>query len=177
MMPDGDRFELVNGQLVERNMGAESSWVAGQIHSRINVFAMERNLGWAFPEGTSFQCFPDDAERVRKPDVSFVARGRLPNETPPRGHCRVPPDLAVEVVSPRDLYYEIDEKVQDYLDAGVKLIWIANPDRRTLRVHRLNGAGADLDESGIASGEDILPGFTCCVGEFFPPRRSVPSPS
>ena len=53
MMPDGDHYELVNGALVERKMGAESSWVAGRGHSRIDAFAEQHALGWAFPEGTS----------------------------------------------------------------------------------------------------------------------------
>jgi Uma2 family endonuclease len=169
-MPDGDRYELVNGNLVERKFGAESSWVAGRIHSRLDTFVESRGLGWVFPEGTSYQCFPEDPEGVRKPDVSMIARGRLTNETPPIGHCRIAPDLAVEVVSPHDLYYEVDEKVELYLRARVKLVWVVNPRRRTLRVHRLEGPITDLNESDAVSGEDVLPGFTCRVSEFFPPH-------
>jgi Uma2 family endonuclease len=142
MMPDGDRYELVHGNLVERKKGAEQSWVAGRIHPRLDAFIEPHGLGWAFPDGTSYQSFPDDSEEVRKPDALFVARARFPDETSPRGHCRVAPDLAVKVVSPRDLYYEVDENVEY------------------------------LNDSGIVSGNDVLPGFTCRVGEFFSPRTT-----
>ncbi|MBW3597261.1 MAG: Uma2 family endonuclease [Planctomycetes bacterium] len=170
-MPDGDRYELVDGQLVERKMGTESSWVAGEVHRHVGNFVVHHRLGWALPEGASYQCFPDDPERVRKPDVSFIAGARLPNATVPRGHCPIAPDLAVEVVSPRDSYYEVDQKVHEYLAAGVKLVWVVNPDSRTLRVHRLGGATSDLSETDAVSGEDLLPGFQCRVSEFFPPRQ------
>ena len=153
-------------------MGAAASWIAGRIHSRLDSYVEQRNLGWAFPEGTSFQCFPDDPDRVRRADASFIARGRLPNETLPRGHCRTAPDLAVEVVSPNDLYYEVDQKVREYLSAGVKLVWVVNPDSRTVRIHRLNGPPSDLGENDTINGEDVLPGFVCRFAEFFPPRAS-----
>jgi Uma2 family endonuclease len=166
-MPDGDKYELVNGKLVERNMGMESSVVAGRIFFRIIAFVEQHALGIVAPEGTGYQCFDNDREGVRRPDTSFVAIGRLPNDAPPRGFCRIPPDLAVEVVSPNDTYYEVEEKVQEYLEAGVKLVWVVNPDNRTLRVHRPDGTPTDLDENEIVSGEDVLPGFTCRVGEFF----------
>jgi Uma2 family endonuclease len=169
-MPDGDRFELVDGKLVERDMGMESSVVAGRVFLRIGAFVEQHHLGWAAPEGTAYQCFEDDRERVRKPDASFVARGRFPNDTPPRGHCRIAPDLAVEVVSPNDSYYDVEHKVQEYLAAGVKQVWVVNPDRRNVRIHRLDGTTTDLDENDEITGEDVLPGFTCRVGEFFLPR-------
>ena len=170
-MPDGERYELVGGQLVERNKGTESSWIAGRIHSRLDAFVEEHQLGWALPEGTSYQCFPDEPDRVRKPDVSFIARGRLPDETLPRGHCRTAPDLAVEVVLPNDLYLEVDQKVHEYLAAGVRLMWVVNPDNRTLRIHRPTGSPPDLTENDQVTGEDVLPGFSCPVVDFFPPRR------
>ncbi|MBW3596832.1 MAG: Uma2 family endonuclease [Planctomycetes bacterium] len=170
-MPDGDRYELAGGQLVEREMGAESSWVAGNVHTHLNNFVLQHELGWALPEGTSFQCFPDDPERVRRPDVSFIARGRLASDILPRGHCRIAPDLAVEVVSPRDSYYEVDQKVSEYLAAGVQQVWVVNPDNRTLRVHHLNGPLSHLNENDVVSGEDLLPVFGRRVGDFFPPAR------
>jgi Uma2 family endonuclease len=151
-------------------MGAESTLITTRVLLRIGAFVEQRGLGWPASEGMSYQCFPDDPEKVRRPDVSFVARGRFPNERPPRGHCRIAPDLAVEVVSPNDSYYDVEQKVQEYLSAGVKLVWIVNPDRRNVRIHRLDGTTTDLDENDEITGEDVLPGFTCRVSEFFLPR-------
>src|SRR5437588_9655570 len=76
-MPDGDLYELVDGQLVERNMSAWSSYVAGRIYSPMAEFADENRRGWVFPEGTSYQCFPKSPGKVRKPDTSFISLDRL----------------------------------------------------------------------------------------------------
>ena len=48
-MPGGDRFELVDGQLVERNMGQVSSWVGGETLAVLREFVREHKLGWVFP--------------------------------------------------------------------------------------------------------------------------------
>ena len=111
-LPDGDAYELVGGELMERKMGARSSFIAGEIHYRLKDHCRSRRLGWVFPEGTSFQCFPHDPDKVRRADVSFIRFGRLAREQLPEGHLRTVPDLAVEVVSPHDLAYDVDSKVE-----------------------------------------------------------------
>ena len=165
--PDGDAYELVGGELVEREMGAKSSYIAGRIYARLDRFCDDQHLGWAFPEGTSFQCFPDDVDKTRRADVSFIRFGRLPREQPPEGHIRLAPDLAVEVVSPNDLAYDVDSKVEDYLHAGVRLVWVVNPMTRTVRVHRSDGPGATLRADDELTGGDVLPGFHCPIRELF----------
>jgi Uma2 family endonuclease len=165
--PDGDAYELVGGELVERKMGARSSFIAGRIFANLDRFCDDQRLGWVFPEGTSFQCFPDDRDKVRRADVSFIRFGRLPRELPPEGHIRIAPDLAVEVVSPNDLAYDVDGKVEDYLQAGVQLVWVVNPVTRTVRVHHPNGPGATLRADGELTGGDVLPGFRCPIRDLF----------
>jgi Uma2 family endonuclease len=164
---DGDAYELVGGELVERKMGAKSSFIAGKIYARLDRFCDDHRLGWVFPEGTSFQCFPDDLDKVRRADVSFLRFGRLPREQPPEGHIRIAPDLAVEVVSPQDLAYDVDNKVEDYLQAGVRLVWVVNPATRTVRVHYADGPGATLRADGELDGGDALPGFRCPIRDLF----------
>jgi Uma2 family endonuclease len=171
-LQDGENYELVGGELVERKMGAESSFVAGAIFAILWPFCQTHRLGWVLPEGTSYQCFPDDPRKVRRADVSFIAFGRLPEEKLPKGHIRIAPDLAVESVSPNDLAYEVDEKVEEFLAAGVKLVWVANPATRTVRVHRADGPGTMLRAGDEMTGEDVLPGFRCRVSDFF----VVPAP-
>jgi Uma2 family endonuclease len=173
-LPDGNRYELVDGRLVEHNMGYLSSWIAGTIHALLWTFCRAQNLGWVAPPGAGFQCFPGARNLVRRPDVSFIRRGRLPDERLPEGHVRIAPDLAVEVVSPNDTYYEVEGKVRDYLTAGVPLVWVVNPQTRTVRIHRANGSLADVRESEELTGEDVVPGYRCRVGEFFPPPDSSP---
>jgi Uma2 family endonuclease len=175
-LPDGDHFELVDGKLVERNMGAQSSYVGMRLGRLLANFCEEPFAGWVFPADTSFQCFPNRPNLVRKPDVSFVRRGRFPNETLPEGHVRLAPDLAVEVVSPNDLFYEVEQKVAEYRSAGVPLIWVVIPPTRTVLIRRNNGTAGEVGESGELDGEDVLPGFRCRVAELFQPGGAGPLP-
>src|SRR5262249_42594845 len=123
-VPEG--YELVDGQLRELAMGAKSSWVGGALYALLHDHCSQNNLGWAFPQETAYRGF-GKRKSVRKPDASFIRKGRLKNEELPEGDLRIAPDLAVEAVSPNDTVYELDEKVEEYLAAGVRLVWVINP--------------------------------------------------
>jgi len=172
-MADGDRYELVDGHLVERDMGLQSSYIGARLSYLINRSSEEHPYGWILGADCGYQCFADDPDRVRRPDVSVIRLGRLPNEAPPVGYVRIAPDLAVEVLSPNDLAYETDRKVEEYLRAGVRLVWVVNPDTRTVLIYRGDGTIAGLREHDELSGEDTLPGFRCRVGELFMTPRQV----
>jgi Uma2 family endonuclease len=169
LLPEGKHCELVDGELREREMGAESGWIAGRLATRLSLFIEQTGLGWVFPADVGYQCFPEDPDRVRKPDVSFVRAGRFPGDQIPRGHIGIPPDLAVEVVSPNDLFHEVWRKVEEYRRASVRLIWVVDPDARAIEIVRGDGAVSRLYEANELTGEDVLPGFRCRVGELFPP--------
>ena len=170
-MPDGDRFELVNGELVERNMGWESEWIASNLQVLLGSFCIQHRLGYVNGSNAGYQCFevvfPDDPNRTRKPDVSFVTANRLTPGDLPKGHCEIAPDLAIEVISPHDLYSEVETKVDEYLQAGVRLVWVINPRTESVRVHRANGSVQDLTSRDQLSGEDVVPGFGCSVSQLF----------
>ena len=165
-MPDESDFELIDGQLLERKMGAESSWVGAQLILLLGEFNRSHRQGWVFSSDCGYRCFANP-NTVRKPDVSFVRFGRLPGETVPSGWIELAPDLAAEVLSPHDLEYETDQKIEDYLSAGVRLVWIISPESRTVLVYRANGSIVGLREPDELSGEDVLPGFTCRVADLF----------
>jgi Uma2 family endonuclease len=74
----------------------------------------------------------------------------------------------VEVISPGDLAHEVAEKIEDYRQAGVALIWVIEPELRIVDVYRMNGVNSRLREADELSGEDVLPGFICRVAELFP---------
>ncbi len=167
-MPDGERFELVNGQLVEKSMSGLSSWVGGETLRRVGNFVLEHQLGWVFGSDCGFQCFADAPKKVRKPDVAFVAKSKLPHG-PSDGHMRVPPDLAVEVVSPTDWWSELDAKVEEYLAAGVRSVWVVSPRTRIVHVYRAGNQVLRLREQDELTEPDILPGFHCRVGDLLPP--------
>ena len=157
-------------------MGARSSHVGGELAYLLKVFNHTTPVGWVLPADASYQFLPDRPNLVRKPDVSFIRLGRLPNEELPNGHIRLPPDLAVEVVSPNDLYYEVEEKVREYRQAGVRLLWIVVPPSRSVLVRRLDGTITEAHEGDELSGEDVVPGFRCRVADIFhvPARAQQP---
>jgi Uma2 family endonuclease len=179
-MPGGENFELVNGRLVERHrtsrsievedhMGFLSDQIAGRLFQRLANFCDEHPLGWALlPNSGGFQGFPDSPRLVRKPDVAFVRYGRFPGEQLPPGHAHLAPDLAAEVISPNDLYEDVNEKVEEYLRAGVRLIWVISPRNYTIHVYRANGSAFVLREGEELDGEDVVPGFRCPVRDLFP---------
>jgi Uma2 family endonuclease len=166
--------ELVDGRLEELNGSALSSLVAGELSRRLGNHANPANLGWVFPADAPFRCFPWDPGMVRRPDVAFVRRDRLSPERLIEGFVPVAPDLAIEVVSPNDLASRLARKLRDYRRAGVRLVWVIDPESRTAHVHRPDGTALDLDEEGVLDGEEVLPGFQCRLGDLIP--EGVPAP-
>lgn len=164
-LSDGMNYELVRGELVPRRTGAEASWVGGQLHLVLANYCKANGAGWVMPSDAGYQCFTDDPSKVRKPDVSYIAAERIGGL--PEGHFRIPPDLAAEVVSSAETYCEVEDKVDEYLAAGVKLVWVINPPNRSIRVHRPDGTVSDLRQADELNGEDVLPGFRCPVAELF----------
>src|SRR5438105_8085345 len=139
-MEDGHRYELIDGQLLERHMGARASRIGLKLMSRVDQFVDPHGLGLVFPADCGYQIFGENANRVRFPDGSFIRRGRLPNDEPPDGHIRVVPDLVLEVISPNDEACELDQKIEDYLTAGIRLIWVVYPSTQRVMVYRSGGS-------------------------------------
>lgn len=172
VMPDEDRYELIDGILVERPpVGNESDWIAGELQAILRNHVRAARLGWVFGSESGYQCFPDDPNRLRRPDVSFVRFGRFPDERIPKGYARLAPDLIVEVVSPNDLAEKVEEKVQDFLSAGVRQVWVVDPESRAVHVRRPDRSATSLSGDDELTGEDVVPGFLCRVVELFPPSE------
>ncbi len=172
--PKQKDFELVDGQLVERHMGFESSHIAGRLFGLLFVFNEVHRLGWLQISDCGYLLPLLGRDTVRKPDVSFVSFQKLPAAQGfPIGFPAIAPDLAVEVLSPNDLAYDVESKINDYLQAGVKLIWIINPAGRSVQILRQDGSSGRLLESDDLDGEDLLPGFRCKIASLF----QVPQPA
>jgi Uma2 family endonuclease len=161
--------DLVHGQLVEReSMGYESSVIGMLIGGLLLAYAKTILPGHVSGSDGGFMIFPDDPGRVRFPDVAFTRKDRLPGGEPVRGHSTTAPELAVEVVSPNDNAVDLLAKVDDYLKAGVPMVWIVNPHSRNVQVLHHDGTGRILGAEDTIEGGDVLPGFRCRVAEFFP---------
>ena len=166
-MPGGESYELVDGRLVEKHMGAESDRIALRLGGKLDQFCTANGLGYVFGAQTGYRCFPNRPRLVRKPDVSVVLRGRFADGQVPKGDITICPDLAVESVSPNDTYEEIEAKVEDYRQAGVRVVWVISPESKTVVVRRSDKTAATLDTTDTLSGEAVIPGFTCPVADLF----------
>lgn len=172
-LPDEKNYELVEGRLVERKMGAESGLLEIEIGGRLREWARAVG-GHTIGSSGGFQCFPDDNSRVVRPDVSYILPGRL--ETVPKGWVKIPPDLAIEIVSPTDSFSELAEKVADYLSVGVRLVWVIDPTLQEVQVHRLHGRPEILHGDDDLGDRAVLAGFSCRVAELFGNRGVAPVP-
>ncbi len=99
--------------------------------------------------------------------MSFIARGRLTRAQYREGHVRIPPDLAVEVVSPHDRVNELEDTIQEYLTAGVRLVWVVHPTNKTATVYRQNRTATHLGPEDSLDGEGVLPGFRCALADLY----------
>jgi Uma2 family endonuclease len=161
-------FELVNGEMKELGMSARSCRVGGKVYHQFENHSLQHNSGWAFPPETGYRCFAADRSLVRKPDASFIALNRMTREQyEEEGYIDIVPDLVVEVISPNDRAADVEEKLAEWLGAGVKVVWIINPESRTIRIHRRDGESAFLRSSDTLSAHDVLPGFSLPVAELF----------
>ncbi len=169
--PLDKRFELIDGEVVEVSP-------AGGVHMRIvarlvNVlegFVEQHDLGLVTGDGLGF-ILRRDPDLVRVPDVSFVPWEHVPDEGIPVRFWEGPPTLAVEVVSPDDRATEIRAKVQHYLEAGARLVWILWPDQQAVTIYASDGAVRELGPEEQLDGDDVLPGFVTRVGALFEIRH------
>ena len=145
--------ELVRGRLrVMTPAGEEHGLVAMNIAFRLASHVRERGLGFVYAAETGFH-IERNPDTVRAPDVAFVTSERRVSR---RGFHEIAPDLAVEVVSPGDRATEVDEKVRDWLAAGTRLVWVADPASRTIVPHR---AGSSPRSFRVG---DSVPATTSC---------------
>ena len=169
---DDKLFELVDGQPLETQMSDLAQLVADNLKDMLVLWAAPDRLGRSFVEAT-YQCFPHQPGMVRRADVSYISSGRLAGYEWTHSHLSIAPDLAVEVVSPNDNVYDLDRKINDYFRAGVRRVWVINPDLKIVRVHRGPGDIAELVGDVELSDPIVLPGFRCSLSALFA-RPSAP---
>jgi Uma2 family endonuclease len=158
--------ELVEGTLVEKPMGFEESQIAMLIGTFLNIFVLPRNLGIVTGEAGTVRLFPG---LVRIPDVAFTSWDRLPNRKLPKKPIpALAPDLAVEVLSRSNSKAEMTRKLGEYFEAGVRLVWIVDPRKRTARVYTALDQSVLIKEGQSLDGGDVLPGFVLPLSKLFP---------
>lgn len=166
-IPD-KHVELVRGVLVVRE---PPGYRHGDVTARITKALMDvvdaKGLGRVLAAETGFK-ISADPDTVRAPDVAFVSSVRLP-DAEFLGYLALAPDLVVEVLSPSDRPGETLAKVGDWLNAGSRLVWVVDPDRRVARVYRQDGSETLITERAKLNGEDVVPGFECSLDSILSP--------
>jgi len=163
--PEG-RWELVDGELVEMApSGRRATRVGVAIARHLGNHVVSRGLGEVSGADGGFVLFPG-REVLRVPDAAFVRAERLV-EADEDGFFRLAPDLAVEVISPTDRMAEVLAKVAMYLEAGVRLVWVADPISRTVTVYAADRSPTVLGEGDELDAGEVLPGFRVAIAELF----------
>lgn len=164
---DGKRYELVEGELREMApAGARHGSVAITLAILLGQYVRENRLGMMLAAETGFR-ISRNPDTVRAPDVSFVARERVPPDGPPEGYWELAPDLAVEVVSPNDTAADVQSKVQMWLESGVHLVWVVYPDTRSVVAYESLKEVSVLTDRDALSGGEVVPGFESPVAGIF----------
>jgi len=164
---DGGRFELVEGVLQEKSLnGGQHGEISGIIAARIWLHAWGHRLGTVYAAGTGFY-ISRNPDVVLAPDVAFVHAGRLPEDRDRRKFVEVFPDLVVEVVSPSEQPGDVTNKVQRYLNAGTRLVWVVYPAQQTIAVFRADRTWDTLQGDAELDGDGVLPGFSLPLAEMF----------
>jgi Uma2 family endonuclease len=157
--------ELVDGTLVEKPVGYRESVIAIALAGFLRAFVIPRNLGVVTGESGMIKLF---AALVRIPDVAFASWSRLPGgKVPIEPVPRLAPDLTVEVLSASNTPAEINRKRGEYFDAGVRLVWIIDIEKRTVSVYTAPDFPVALTELDTLDGGAVLPGFSLKLSELF----------
>ena len=164
---DVERYEVIEGVRAEREpMGAFETVLASWLCHLINTFAVGRKLGLAVNE----VLFILDVHRDlrRRPDVAWVSYARWPEPVVARTAAwNVIPDVAVEIVSPTHLAEEIDNKITDYFQAGVRLVWVFYPDSGRVYVYQSPTQVTVSERTDTFDGGEVLPGFRLPIAQLY----------
>ena len=157
-------YEIVDGQPEEKEMGgARHGGVGTRLIIRLGGYVEAQRLGSVYGPDTTFQI----GQNERLPDVAFITAARIPADGEPEGIWPIAPDLAVEIISPNDLYERVNSKVREYFAAGVRQVWLLSPEHRTVTIYHSSTQAKILSEADELVGDDMLPGFHCRISELF----------
>ena len=166
-MGDIGPCELIEGRIV---LMSPTGFAHGNYElnfgEHLKRFVKQKNLGRVVvgEVGIYTRRNPDTA---RAADVAFISNERLAQQTKRSGYLDVAPELVVEILSPDDRWQEVTQKLREYFAAGVRLVWIADPDTKTVYAYRSLTDIQEFAETDTLTCEDILPGFNAPVANLF----------
>ncbi len=166
------RMELTkDGELIVMSpTGGEAGRKNRRLTQQIGIWTERDGTGEAFDSSTVF-VLPNGARR--SPDVSWIKLERWNTLTlkEKQGFPPLAPDFVIELVSPSDVknqrYEDLQAKMQEYLDNGVRLGWLIEPEAKTVEIYRVGQQVEILNNPQTISGEDVLPGLILDLSEIF----------
>ena len=164
MPEDGMKHELVNGELVVTPTGWKHSKIAIKISHILATFLEGHPIGML--AGPDLGVWLSNGN-LRSPDITFVRNEKLPKEEDQYKFAEFIPDLAVEVLSPSDWPQCVEEKIREFLENGVPIVWLVDPKQITVTEYRSLSETQQYSGDDMISAEPVFPGFSCPVSRFF----------
>lgn len=158
----GRRFEIVNGEFVEVDVSLRSTQTNARFAHQLVEYVRLSPVGIVVDSELAFEL----PKSTRRADVAVILNERVPADD--ISAFAGAPDVVVEVISPSDRSSETRRKVQEWLDAGARLVWVAQPESGEVTSYRRGQVPIVRTLDGTLSGEDVLPGFEAPVRAFFP---------
>lgn len=156
-------YEIVDGQREVKMAGAMHGQIGARLTVELGIYLKQNPIGELYNGNTTFQIGANE----RMPDVSFVSAARIPEEGAPSGKWEIAPDLAVEVISPNDVWEKVNAKVREYFAAGVQQVWLVSQEGKEVMVYDSPTQIRVVTASENLTSETLLPGFKLRVGDLF----------
>jgi len=163
----GKPYDLVEGEIVDiMPTGFQHGRIEHHLSHLMGKIVDDRHLGVLLVGEVGVQLGP---HTIRGVDIAFLSNESMAKIEKPDKYLPFGPDLVVEIVSPGNTASEIASKVDEYLRAGTRLVWILYPDLRKVVTHDSSGRTKSLGSGQTLDGGDVLPGFQVSVSQLFPP--------
>lgn len=163
--PDKDT-ELVRGRMIVRE--PPKPWhglYSANLCRIVGTHVWAARLGVVCGQDTGFHV-ASDPDTVLAPDLAFVRAERIPSRDDDR-YWRLAPDLVAEIMSPGDRRKAVVRKINDWLDAGVRVAWLIEPKPRRATICFADGSEIEVEADGVLTAGDVLPGFACALRDVF----------
>ena len=164
----GERYELVEGELrIMAPPGGKHGQVADAISGEFYLYLKTHRTGVGVTAETGFYT-RGDTHTVRAPDYAYISGEKVPAGGLPEGYLDIAPDLVVEVISPHDRAEDVDQKTQEWLAFGARIVWVVYPTTGRIFVYAQGERSPTVyGREDTITGGDVLPGFSVAVGTFF----------
>ena len=172
---DEGAFEIINGEIISMSPQSSGSGnVSGNLYFHLRLYCQHKSAGVAFIEVPFVLTDHTDwVKGSRVPDVMFYAQDRFDTydrETPDRESkpMMIVPDFVAETISPSDRFSDVNRKVQTYLDDGVKLVWVIDPQAKTVHTHTPDGVQNRIVKGdAVLSADSVITGFEIKLSDLF----------